>query len=81
MAANHLDAAAASQMPSVPNMKRTVERTRMQANGPGRQPTTLAELEIPDNLTRMDNGDEFLLYDSGQAAGNDRYFFLSIDSC
>ncbi len=73
LAANHLDAAAASQMPSVPNMKRTIERTRMLANGPGRQPASLADLEIPDDLVRMDNGDAFLLYDSGPQAGNERY--------
>ncbi len=71
-ATNHLPEAAANKMPNVPNMKRTVQRIRMRHNGPARQPATLADLVIPDNLAQFDDGEQFLIHDSGAEDGNQR---------
>ncbi len=74
-ATNNLPDFAAVQMPNLPNLKRTVRRIHQQVDPNRRiQPASLQELEIPDSLVELDNGDSFLLYDSGPDTGNRRYF-------
>ena len=73
-ATNNLPAIAAANMPSLQSLKKTVRNVRQHENPQRRQPATLAELELPDDVTLFENGDSFLLYDSGPAAGNNRYF-------
>ena len=63
---------AAVQMTGMHNQKRTVQRVRQQANPIPRQPNSIAELDIPPHLTILPNGEQFLLHDSGQDAGNNR---------
>ncbi len=71
-ATNNLPEAVAHKLPSLPNLKRTVERIRLQNNGPARQPMTLAELEIPADLSQFEDGEPFLFHDSGAGDGNER---------
>ncbi len=76
-ATNNLPEAIAVKLPSVPNMKKIVQRQNAQANGPVQvQPQNLADMVIPDELQHLENGQLFLLYDSGVQAGNRRYISL-----
>ncbi len=73
-ATNNLPDFAAVQMPNLPNLKRTVRRIHQQVDPDRRiQPATLQELAIPDNLAQFENGDSFVLHDSGPDTGNRRY--------
>ena len=66
-----LPEAVSVQMPSRPNLKRTVQRIRQDGDIPP-QPRTLAELDIPDDFLRLQNGDQFVMHDSGPETGNER---------
>ncbi len=73
-ATQNLPPAVQARLPTVYNMKRTVQRIRYANDFPA-LPRTLAELEIPDNLCQLNdaNGNEmFLKHDSGQADGDNR---------
>ncbi len=75
-ATNNLPAIAAANMPSLQSLKKTVRNVRQHENPQRRQPASLEELELPDEVTHFENGESFLLYDSGAAAGNNRYNYL-----
>ena len=70
---NHLPEYLAHKLPSVGNLKRTIQQVRHQHNGPVRQPANLNELMIQPNLALFENGEEFLIFDNGVNAGNQRY--------
>ncbi len=77
-ATQNLPAGVQARLPTVSNLKRTVQRLRY-ANDYPALPRTLAELELPDDLCQLNdaNGNEmFLKHDSGQADGEDRYYFI-----
>ncbi len=70
----NLTPAAAVNAPSLPNLKKTVQRQKHQQDPLGRiQPVRLEELELPDHVVQLLNGDNFLLFDSGQATENNRH--------
>lgn len=55
----------AALLPSVDQMKRTIQRIREKENCPAPLPTSLEEMQIPDSLLKTLTGNKFLLYDSG----------------
>jgi hypothetical protein len=65
----------AGQLPSVQNMKRTIQRTRQREQTPLANPTNLNDLILPQEYTQTLAGVPFLLHDSG--AGNDRILLFS----
>ena len=71
-ATNNLPPIAAVNMPSLQSLRKTVRNIRQLENPQRRQPGNLAELELPDDVTHFDNGESFLLHDSGPQAGNNR---------
>ncbi len=63
-----------AQLPTDFNLKRTIQRARFGDAWPA-LPNTLAELELPDELVKLNenHGNEnFLKFDSGPEAGNQR---------
>ncbi len=69
-------------LPSIYNMKRTVQRARYANNFPP-LPATLEDLDIPDFLARLSEnyGNElFLKFDSGRDAGNNRLNHFSLSA-
>ncbi len=76
-ATNHLPPAAAVKMPGLSCLKQTTRREKNRANPIQlRQPASLQDLDIPDDLVQLPNGERFLLFDSGPEAGNRRQAFL-----
>jgi hypothetical protein len=71
----NVNTAVAPQLPSVPSMKRTVQRTRNRDNAVPPNPKTLEELTIPAEYRQTSSGDLFLQYDSG--ATNNRILVFS----
>ena len=57
--------AAASQLPSVSCMKRTIQRVRQKQEVVPANPTNLTDLRIPVEFTQNSVGEPFLLFDSG----------------
>lgn len=77
--AQNITPAAAAGLPNQPNLKRTLQRARKGAHGPAlAQPRRLEDLDLPVDLRQMDDGSEFLIFDSGSATGSDRYVCFSI---
>ncbi|XP_050501027.1 FLYWCH-type zinc finger-containing protein 1-like [Diabrotica virgifera virgifera] len=59
--------AASSQLPSIESMKRTIRNVRLKKNSEPTLPKTRAEIQFPDEYRKTDNGEDFLLFDSGYA--------------
>jgi hypothetical protein len=55
-----------SQLPNVSNMKRALRRIRKNAKNSLPNPRNLADIEIPDGMQSLANGENFLLYDSSK---------------
>ncbi len=72
-ATSHLPPVVAANMPTQYNLKKTVQRVRHAMNPAPAAPTSLAELEIPDDLTVLEDGTQFLLHDSGPETGQERF--------
>ena len=70
-----LSSAVCGQLPTVPLIKRTIQRARQHNNLPLTNPTSLTELELPEPFTQTINGHPFLLYDSGPS--NNRILLFS----
>ena len=70
-----LSSAVCGQLPTVPLIKRTIQRARQHNNLPLTNPTSLTELEFPEPFTQTINGHPFLLYDSGPS--NNRILLFS----
>lgn len=70
-----LSSAVCGQLPSIKLIKRTIQRTRHHSDNPLPNPINLAELVIPEKLTRTINHMPFLLYDSGPS--HDRILLFS----
>ncbi len=63
------------QLPTVFNLKRCVQRARYGNNNLPVEPASLAELEIPIELSHLNeqhNNEIFLRYDSGPESGDNR---------
>ncbi len=71
-ATNDLPPEAAVNMPTLLCLKTTVRRVRQRENPQRRQPDSLAELDLPYDVTHFENGENFLIHDSGAAAGKNR---------
>lgn len=52
-------------MPKLSSVRRNVRRQRQKVHHPQANPVDLRDLTFPENSTKMENGEEFLLYDSG----------------
>jgi hypothetical protein len=75
IATSLLSLAVCGQLPSVPLIKRTIQRARQQNNLPLTNPTSLTELDLPERYTQTIIGHPFLLYDIGPS--NDRILLFS----
>ena len=53
------------QMPSSRNAQLNAQRHRRKFFGSAKAPKTREEIDIPDDLIKLKNGDSFLLHDSG----------------
>uniref|UniRef100_A0A6P7GX96 Uncharacterized protein LOC114343419 n=1 Tax=Diabrotica virgifera virgifera TaxID=50390 RepID=A0A6P7GX96_DIAVI len=56
---------ATGQLPSISSLKRTLQNTRQRVEAIPANPRSLTELIIPEEYTRNNNGEPFLLFDSG----------------
>ncbi len=70
-----LSEAAKAQMPSKTRLKRTIQRARAQDEHYPANPTDRTTLVIPQQYQQLDNGEQFLLFDSGP--GHDRILIFS----
>lgn len=52
-------------LPSIPALKKVVQRARKAVNAPPATPTSFKDLIIPEIYTRTHQDEEFLLYDTG----------------
>ena len=55
----------AAKLPKLDSLKRTIQRERVRHLAAPVQPTTLEQLNLPEEYTRTFKGEQFLLYDSG----------------
>ena len=54
-----------SQLPRLPVISRTIQRCRQKHSGFPASPLSRHGFEIPDEYCKLDNGEQFLRYDSG----------------
>lgn len=73
----NLGVAVQGQLPSVPCLKRTVQRLRQQVNEAPPNPLSLEDLQIPNRYQLTDTGAQFLIWDSGP--GPDRILMWSTE--
>ena len=59
-------------LPKLDILKRTVCRARKRSENVPAEPTSLLTLQIPEQYTKTNKGEPFLLYDSGSIAENTR---------
>lgn len=64
-ATTNLKVATAAKLPTVKLMKRTAVRVRVKENNPPKQPKKISELHLEGEFCVTNNGDNFILYDSG----------------
>ncbi|XP_031358774.1 uncharacterized protein LOC116182376 [Photinus pyralis] len=64
-ASEGLSLAGAGQLPSVSSLKRTIQRARNRYEAIPANPINLTELVLPPEYTVTNNGEPFLLFDSG----------------
>lgn len=72
--------AAKGGLPSESSMKKTINRKRKSANMLPTAPSSLLELVIPDTFKTLNDNRDFLLYDNGIEAGQDRILMFSTQS-
>lgn len=70
----NLSASGVSAIPSTSALIRNVQRVRARINPTLKTPVNLEDLELTDIYKRTNNGDQFLMHDSG---GNQRFLIFS----
>ena len=74
---NSLSDVAASQLPSQAAMKKSIRRARVKAGNAPPNPMRLQDLQLPEDFRQTLQGEEFLLYDSGEADGEEHFLIFS----
>jgi hypothetical protein len=64
-------------LPPIKYLKRTIQRKRTNKEAFPRLPTSLNDLVIPEHTTLLENGENFLMKDTGVAAGANRILIFS----
>ena len=79
----NLTQAAMGALPSIACLKRTIQRKRVADVGAPPNPARLTDLIVPVDYTRYektpDTYEDFMLYDSGPASGDDRILIFSTE--
>ena len=70
-----LSSSVSAKLPSVPAMKKRMQRARQQQSIPLANPNSLSELQFPEEYTQTCSGSPFLLFDSGPS--NNRILLFS----
>ena len=75
----NMDDVSSQQLPPPRTIKRNIRRARKRVNQPHPLPTSVEDIEVPDDLKRLESGELFLIYDSGKE-DNERFFIFGTES-